>query len=172
MSTKEIVTKGKYFLGEYEGGKCYLTWELKKGEKGLCFSMCGERWESNSERQRGRERDVTECGQCCNRIAGYFPEDKRAARMVEIWERYHLNDMRAGTPGQEGAIKAFKAMGWKYDYSEACAKLAAIGLNPDKGYEYGHAWLFEEIPADIIKEIKRWKNPEDMTADELRDALE
>ena len=170
---RDYVSKGKYFLGEYEGGKCYLKWELYNGKNGLCFSMSGERWESNKEMRRGMARDITNGGQCCDRIAAWFPKDAKAARMVEIWSRYHLNDMRTGTPQQMAFIKAWQAGGARYDYTEACKALEAAGLNPDPetGYKYGHAWPFEEIPAEIIAEIKAWKNPADMTADELSRAL-
>lgn len=62
-------------------------------------------------------------------------------RLVAIWERWHLNSMRAGCDHQ-------RALGWTYDAhpSEPC---------PECGYRMGSAWLFEELPLDVIEFIER-----------------
>ena len=40
-------------------------------------------------------------GQIADELLAHFP--KRAARLVEIWRRWHLNDMRAGCEHQRAA---------------------------------------------------------------------
>ena len=152
------ISKGKYNLGLHNGGACYLTWELYRNAKGvICFSMQGERWEVTSERQRGRERDTTHAGQCCDTIAAWFPDDKKAARMVEVWKRWHLNDIRAGSPKQEIFIAGLKANPeFHYQYEKVCELLRVAGLYNDAGYVYGSAWVVEELPEPIIEEIKLW----------------
>ena len=77
--------------------------------------------------------------------------------VYDLWKKYHLNGMTAGSPAQESAIKEYKAenakQGKRYDYTEACEFLKARGLLDDEGYiyegkpyRYGSAWLVTEIP--------------------------
>lgn len=218
--------KKTYTLGEcdYNGNGrkinlCEFEFELRECGKGLCFTMAAAVW-------NGRHTDHIMGGQCCDRVLEYFPEDKQAARMVEIWSKYHLNDMHPECEHQ-------RELGWRetaatsVDYSEywladaymkrqtaikdsALARLVKIGsvtLDPDAqlvlslpfstrnpgkyspdmyklhkaetktlgwlketehesgllckpcpvcGYEYGSAWKYMPIPADIIEEIKSW----------------
>lgn len=149
----------RYVLGMIDYNKsgrancqAVITWELKDGQ----FSMQAEIWNP-------RHTDIYEGGQCVDRVASYFPQDKKAARMVEVWKRWHLNDMRAGSPAQEQWLKEHPIDPAEYAYPKshyevASAKLAAAGLNPDNGYKYGSAWLREELPADVIAEIESWSN--------------
>jgi hypothetical protein len=82
------------------------------------------------------------------------------SKFFEVWDRWHLNDMKAGTPRQEAAIREWRkgrAKGW--DYPEACKYLESIGLfedteEPNKAgdgfYKYGHEWLKEDVPQEVI----------------------
>jgi len=57
---------------------------------------------------------------------------------LDLWERWHLNDMKAGCEHQ-------RKLGWKsYDEhpSEPC---------PVCGYKYGSAWLREELPESVVE---------------------
>ena len=58
-------------------------------------------------------------------------------RLLDIWERWHLNDMRAGCVHQ-------RAMDWNVD--EHLGKPCPIC-----GYKYGYVWIFEPIPDEIIE---------------------
>lgn len=70
-------------------------------------------------------------------------------QLKQVWDRWHLNDMRAGTPAQEDYLREnYKE---RYDYTKASELLREAGLNPDNGHKYGSAWLFEEVPDDVIK---------------------
>ena len=116
---KKIVSPG--ILSE--GGRLYVTIEYDDGR----LSITGV---SNHG-----------CGQCSGpwTFAEYSPgwNAESAARLSEVWERWHLNDRRAGCEHQ-------RALGWKsYDDhpSEPC---------PECGYKYGSAWLREEVPADVL----------------------
>jgi hypothetical protein len=71
-------------------------------------------------------------------------------RFLEVWERWHLNDMRTGTIAQEEAIRAMPKSG-AYNYSDACAFLKDRGLLEDNGYVYGTAWLKEKVPGDVME---------------------
>jgi hypothetical protein len=53
--------------------------------------------------------------------------------LLTIWERWHLNDMRAGCEHQR--VAGIRELGAT---CETC------------GYRYGSAWLREELPADVV----------------------
>lgn len=154
----------KYFLGMCDDNgdgrkncEAYITWELKDGK----FSMCAETWLPS-------KRDIIRGGQCVDYVAAMFPHDKKAQRMAEIWKRWHLNDLTAGSPAQELWLRENPIAPEDYRfpksyYAVARERLAAVGLNPDpnfiykgKPYSYGHAWLKEELPAEIVAEIQSW----------------
>jgi hypothetical protein len=90
-----------------------------------------------------------------------------------IWERWHLNYMKAGTLRQRAVIayKVFELLpfypelqyaphsvpsklGFDSYYSMCCAWLKDAGLYVDEGHIYGHAWLFEPIPDHILDFLK------------------
>jgi len=65
---------------------------------------------------------------------------------LDIWKKWHLNDMKAGTPKQEEALKDCPFT----DYTERCGWLRGLGLYDDNGYKYGTAWLKVELPKEVI----------------------
>lgn len=58
---------------------------------------------------------------------------------IDVWNNYHLNDMRAGCPHQ-------RDMGWNdRNVNMPC---------PVCAYRYGTQWLFEEVPQDVLNFLK------------------
>lgn len=94
-------------------------------------------------------------GQMLDKLPRFFPGNNSIKRLVEIWNEYHLNDMKAGTKKQTEAIEAWEAQGNKYNYSSAVEHLKSIGLYDDRGYKYGNGWLYKPVPESVIEEIKR-----------------
>lgn len=95
MSTKSH----KYSPGkvDYNGRgtadhKATVEWTVEDGE----FSMSASIWQPSM-------RDIVHDGQCVDTVAAYFPEDAKLQRMAAIWERWHLNHMRAGCEHQRAA---------------------------------------------------------------------
>lgn len=84
---------------------------------------------------------------------GFTKDD--CSRLQQIWERWHLNDMRAGTPKQEDAVRKWRKTATAEElrnfYESACKMLESIDLLIDDGYKYGSAWLKEEVPIDVLK---------------------
>lgn len=76
---------------------------------------------------------------------------KDCFRLKQAWERWHLNDMRAGTPKQEELVRKWRLTADDKSYSEACKMLESNGLLIDGGYRYGTAWLKEEVPFDVLE---------------------
>ncbi len=58
-------------------------------------------------------------------------------KLLDIWKRWHLNDMRAGCSHQ-------RAMDWNRDehLDKPC---------PICGYKYGCGWIFEPVPDEVVE---------------------
>ncbi len=78
-------------------------------------------------------------------------------RLLDIWDRWHLNDMRAGSRAQADWLRN-NPVAFKYPeshYEKASEALAAAGLNPDAdGYRYGSAWKREDVPPEVLAELE------------------
>lgn len=92
-------------------------------------------------------------GQCQDSISPLlvkhrvFLENDDIAQIMQFWHRWHLNDMNAGTRDQQ-------RFACHKDYDANCQELRKLGMYEDRGYKYGHAWLVELIPDDVVKEMK------------------
>ena len=112
-----------------------------KEGKGFCFSVSGRIW----------NRIKTDClsgGQILDEIKELIPNNETFNFIFDAWNKYHLNDLNAGTIKQSEALKDFKG-----DYTQQCDYLESLGLLSDDGYKYGSAWLFREIPKDDLNKI-------------------
>lgn len=72
-------------------------------------------------------------------------------RMGEIADRWHLNGMVAGCAHQDVVWEDHEyGRRPSLDLTPAC---------PVTGYKYGHAWLVEILPDEIVAEIVSWGVP-------------
>jgi hypothetical protein len=71
-------------------------------------------------------------------------------KLLDIWDRWHLNTMRAGTPRQQEILRPWLKRNPNKDYTEQCDYLFSHGLLVDDGYKYGTAWLYDPLPDDVI----------------------
>lgn len=77
-------------------------------------------------------------------------------KLAEIWDRWHLNKLTAGSPAQEAWVREHRDEFPGYPtsfYDWACEGLAAAELHPDPShddYRYGSAWLSEDVPEDVL----------------------
>lgn len=116
------------------------------------------------------------CGQIDMHLRGKQGEIKLArgwtrellAKFFEVWERWHLNDMKAGTPAQMAELEKHtfpEGHGNHYEWAKGI--LANAGLFHDhsrNGYTYGTAWLREEVPADVIQFLESLPESEKVPA--------
>lgn len=130
-----------------------------------CLSIGGRIWNT-------RETDIVCGGQCLDEIAKYISNDK-FNKIYDWWKKYHLNDLRAGTPSQQKLVKEYLT-DHRYDYTEVCDYLKEHNMYIDyspcrtitkeyaegEGYRYGSGWVIEEIPEETIKEIKEFLSNE------------
>lgn len=106
---------------------------------------------------------LTKSGYClgsCGQIVGELKRinnfvgdwERWLPTFTEIWERWHLNDMKAGTIKQEDFLRKKKSElnVRRLDYEVACKYLEEAGLLIDNGYKYGTSWLKEELPSEVI----------------------
>ena len=130
-------------LGDSRRRKAVVTVELRQKPQGLSLSICGE--------IKGLA-----CGQCYEEMKKYAVEKRQNFdEIIEVWEKYHLNDMRAGTPKQEKAVKEY-CKKRSYNYNDVRKYLESKNLLVDDGYKYGSAWLFEDIPESVLDKIFNW----------------
>ena len=119
---------------------------LEKKEKGVTLSVRGHVW-------KPRHDDVFEGGQCSDTIKKLFPCDVKVTRIVEVWKRWHLNNLNAGCEHQRAA--GWGAEGWGKDKKNGIE--AVLGKScPECGYKYGIRWLHEELPPGIEDEVRSW----------------
>lgn len=78
-----------------------------------------------------------------------------------LWERWHLNDMKAGCSHQEERYRADPSARPTYrnEYVGSTGDTLS-GPCSECGYRYGTRWLYEPLPSDIIEQIlKAAKGP-------------
>lgn len=135
---------------EYTGEKTPEYYEL---------AICGDIWNHV-------HTDIYCGGQCLDTIAEYVHSDL-FKEIYELWKRYHLNGMRAGTPEQEEEKIKWLADGHRYDYTEICEHLKEVGLYEvmftgktssrtynNEPYRYGSGWVVEDLPEEVIARVK------------------
>jgi len=144
----EVIVLGKvaYTNPKYRNNLVDIQVKLTEKPKGLVFTMSGNVWDS-------MKTDIVSGGRMCYELPTLFPGNPGLKRLVRIWEEWHLNDLNAGTARQELALKERVNKPKSHSYTEDCEYLKSIDLHIDNGYAYGTAWLFQEIPNDIVEEI-------------------
>lgn len=136
--------------------------ELRETNKGIELSVRGEYCR----------------GQCLDEIAQYV-HTPLFKEIYGYWKKYHLNGMHAGTPEQEKALRdaeaagvdfsdeSYKKYSWKSPredrgaaysrYEKQCNYLKSVGLYEvdyeGSPYKYGHSWLYQPIPEDVLLRI-------------------
>ena len=97
--------------------------------------------------------DTVASGQFLDELIKYesLKSNDLFVKLYNIWERWHLNDLNAGLKVQADFIKDNLK---EYDYTRACRLLKAANLYEINGYKYGHGWLIEELPSELVEFIK------------------
>lgn len=134
-----------------EDGELHVVGVEGPYHSGNCYGSCGQivmSYRTAAERARLRPAP----GWDAEKIAKFF----------DLWDRWHLNHMTAGSPRQEEYKQAhpekFEVEYPTSHYANACKVLADAGLNPDteylhdgEPYSYGHAWLKTDVPDDVVE---------------------
>lgn len=140
---------------EKETGK-RLTVDLEEITEWETLSMSGYA-------QYRPQQDYNYCGQINDMIREELMKWRRVfypvkivMDLLDIWDKWHLNDLHAGTRAQEEAIKEAEGQTDKgLDYEQRRELLRSKGLLLDRGYEYGTAWLVEPLHPGMRETIKQ-----------------
>ena len=140
---------------------------LQTKKEKLVLSITGQYWDN-------KKRDCYTGGQIYDTLLTDINEIEfkdnwnkdKLLKLIKIWKRWHLNNLNAGSPKQEAYLRplyeAYDGHEW-YDYAKT--ELKKAGLNPDmsyqhhnikgtNGYLYGHSWIHEDLPQEIITYIE------------------
>ena len=136
--------------------------QLDEGEQPR-LSICGTIWNR-------LKTDCISAGQNLDEIRKLIGFSPLMKRVHLIWQRYHLNDMKAGSPRQEAYLAGYRQAfrdglsscpdNLSLDHKTRVDLLEKAGLHPDtqhNNYRYGSSWLYAPIPDDILAEIATWK---------------
>jgi hypothetical protein len=75
------------------------------------------------------------------------------AELADLWDHWHLNDMRAACIHQaEAAAALHKALPSYADRDELWRRLRELPC--PEGYQYGDAWLVEYLPPEVEDRIR------------------
>ena len=83
-------------------------------------------------------------------IAGADFTAPQLARFIELWNRWHLNDMCAGSPAQREFLREHPVTA---TWPESHLDKARSALREAWLYSYGTAWLTESIPDEVLAEL-------------------
>lgn len=155
FTSRGIPTMANVFCRiEYKNGRLSITGVVGPKANGDALGSCGQITDTLKSPELVPYRD--------------FP----VAKFVEVWERWHLNDIRAGCEHQ-------RAEGWNKRPIDPTKPLNSYGKHyegqrfaswnmltwvpesehpegllsrpcPTCGYKYGTKWLTEEVPEDVI----------------------
>lgn len=94
-----------------------------------------------------RARSISSCGQILDDLAGVVDyrgsafDDAAVGVLLILWERWHLNDMRAACAHMD--LPADRSYEARRDIT--C---------PETGYRYGSAWLVAPLPAVVVTTVE------------------
>jgi hypothetical protein len=108
-----------------------IHWDDRNGR----LSITGE------TRYRGREAGAGQCIDALTGCKGGALTPAQVERLQSEWRTWHLNDMQAACEHQRERGET-----WTTHPSAEC---------PDCGYRLGSAWLFMEVPRDVVEWLDR-----------------
>lgn len=139
--------KAKFGKIDYNGtGRKVNEVEIEMELKDGVFSASGAI-------KNARGTDWLSGGQNIDEIADMMKDNKDVQEIRDLWHKYHLNDMHAGTEKQEDALMKKFGNRNASDYDKHVEYLKSVGLYEDDGYKYGTGWLKREIPDDDKRRI-------------------
>lgn len=118
--------------------------ELNPTDKGVVLSMVGKVGNTWGGQVSSviREFEMTNSITYANGVDSDTVND-----LLDIWDAWHLNDMRAGCEHQTLLARHLYDQGLMY---EDLKHIPAMKKCPFCGYEYGTAWKTQEIPGEVL----------------------
>ena len=153
---KKTIQFGK--VDYMNNGKKNCLIEVELNFDGVRFSASGTIWNH-------LKTDCYSAGQNLDTIKKFLPNNKLFNKIYNIWKKYHLNDLTAGSPKQVEYLESITKPEDAEFYKWECEELEKVNLLHDasylyngKPYKYGTAWLTTEIPTEVKQEINNLIN--------------
>ena len=135
--------------------------DLKMHKNPVRLSISASEW--NLSRS-----DCTQCGQMQDSLRREFKDGKLKLKstvsnedfrmLLDIWDKYHLNDIKAGTEKQLDLISQHRNDDKYADKDVFLDRPEAIlkdhNANPDRDWKYGSGFLYRPIPDDVQEFIR------------------
>ena len=148
------MSRTHHYLGRAPDGAVYATAEVKDGRLSI-MGVIGPK--ANGDATGG-------CGQIDSELRGHLADNTITdtpawlPHLLDVWERWHLNDMRAGCEHQRAAWHPEEVLEVENRESKVAGQVyphehpRGLLCKPCEvcGYKYGSAWLREELPADVL----------------------
>lgn len=142
-----------YASVEYADGRLSITGVEGPRSGGNCYGSCGQ---ISMSYRTAEERDVIA-------LAPGWTRDM-LDHFFAVWEKWHLNDMQAGSPAQtailgtDRASEELKSVKYPDSHYDACKRiLGREGFDPDPSYlvdgepySYGSRWLKVDVPREVL----------------------
>jgi hypothetical protein len=152
------------------------------GQPYKVFSTCIHVWNS-------RKTDAEYGGQCFDIVYELLKDNEVFNFIYDMWKKYYLHDLHAGTKEQEDALKEAVRLGeldsyGASNYKASCEYLKQKGLyeveikefveNSEQTfvYTYGTGWLIEKIPEEDLKKIDYFIENGELLQDNILDNIE
>ena len=122
--------------------------ELQEAKNGPVFTASAYVWNA-------KKTDIVCGGQCLDDLLQFFENNDVFRTIYSMWKKYHLNNMRIGTPEQINALKKVEL--WENGtYEEQCNYLKKVGLYYLDGGKtcFGGKWFYWPIPENDLETIK------------------
>ena len=143
----ETIIYGPEFTTE-QGNTDRALYTVRFNEDTQAFSVCASYYAGG--------------GQCLDTLMKIYEEQNvfvpyNIALLTGLWEKYHLNDLHAGTPEQEDYLHSIGITGFANNYEKCCEELKKVNLyecewKGKKSY-FGGSWFHWDIPAEEIERI-------------------
>lgn len=132
-----------------------LSIDLEEIKDPICLSISGTIYERKTWIHTGQIEDILEEAKS-NGWKKLFIDKEKLRKLLVIWKKWHLNDLRAGTRKQMEVINKWQKKMKKdnLSYEEECKVLKEKNLLIDRGYEYGTKWLYEPLPKEVIEFVR------------------
>lgn len=117
-------------------------------------------WDTLEEIENAKVLSITgDCGNGCGQIVDSFVPTPTQKLLVDFWHENHMNDLSAGTKRQTEYLREAGVFADGWEYERAVSVLHDADLLCDRGYIYGHGWLyrsFDEAELDrIVKAVEQ-----------------
>lgn len=147
---------GSYMVVTAEIRRRAGTWQTVTHERAIDpteLSVTGELYKARTSPKRHEPisagQNIDDLADVVNPAPGWTLEE--IAELRSLWDRWHLNAMRAACAHMDPATLAREDDGYG---GTRVSTRDPRNVCPETGYQYGHAWLVESVPAEVLNRVR------------------